>query len=364
LNSVQTRAGRPRGVAARGARRVNRIVLVMLSAGLSAPGCSEETRLSADGATPYARCLARSVGAGVARRVGGVSLELEDGVLEITGLPVSPRVLVAAGPGPGPAPWSVKPGAQTGAKEKAETLPVPDSGLIAAVTAARPSLVVVLGDLGDQPALASATAAMLDRLGLPVLVLGGGRDTLATLREADGLPNVVDLSPLRAVRLIPDAKAAPYGLIPVAGALDGRYARTKDGCGYAPDDLDERELPEPLPGERRLLLAWQGAVGGEGFEHAGADTGNPALVSFAKRAGSTAGLFAWPHAQAGRLRSTRDGAPRAAGVPVEDLGLVVPRLAGPAIERADGSRLLPGFALVELGAQGPLLRELVTVRTP
>jgi hypothetical protein len=221
-------------------------------------------------------------------------------------------------------------------------------------------LLLVLGELGDDAALAQATAALLDRLGVPVLVVGGGRDSLATLAAADSLPNVFDVSPLHAVRLIPKASGkaavARFSLIPIAGALDGRYARDREGCGYAGDDLDDRELPDLQPGERRLLVAWQAPLGLDPA-HGEADAGSAPLAAFARRVNAAAGLFAWPHAQAGRPRSSVDGSVRPLGAPAEDLALIVPRLAGPALERADGSHLMPGFALVELGLGGPVLRD-------
>lgn len=307
-------------------------------------GCSEQARLSVDGPTPYARCLGRASGEAGAGRVGGLALSIEQGVLSIAGLPRLPRLAVFAGPGPGPAP---------------------SASAIAALAAAKPSLVLVLGELGDAPALAGATASALDRLGMPVLVVGGGRDSLATLGAADALPNVVDVSPLRAVRLVPGKAAGPasYSLVPVAGALDGRYARTKDGCGYTADDLDDdREPPEAEPGERRVLVAWQASTDPRPARLG--DAGSAPLAAFGQAVGASAGLFAWPHAQAGHPRSTRDGSPRPPGIPADDLSLVVPRLSGPALERADGSRLPPGFAVVELSPEGPVLRELAQLAAP
>ena len=342
---------RPAGKALRACARVG---LGALLAVAIESGCSEDSRLGVGGASSYARCLGRGVADHGPARIGALALTVEDAVLSIAGLPALPRLAAFAGPGPGPAPW-----AKAG------------SGAPPGLSAAKPDLVLVLGDLGDDPRLARATAAALDRLGVPVLVVGGGRDGLAALSAADALPNVIDVSPLHAVRLIRGAggpkRRASYSLIPVAGALDGRYARPdeggRDGCGYSEDDLEDRDLPKPEPGERRLLAAWQAPVGLD-REHAPGDAGSPSLAAFSQRVGAGGGLFAWPHAQAGRLRSTRDGSPRAAGAPVDDLALIVPRLAGPSLERADGSHLAPGFALIELASSGPVLRDLTAHARP
>ena len=108
-----------------------------------------------------------------------------------------------------------------------------------------------------------------------------------------------------------------------------------------------------------MLVAWQAPAGST--PPAPDDAGSPPLTAYAHAHGASAGLFAWPHAQAGRPRASAEGSLRALGAPIDDLSLVVPRLAGPALERADGSRLPPGFALVELGPDGLLVRELVAV---
>jgi hypothetical protein len=312
-------------------------------------GCSEQARLSVEGPTPYARCLGRASGEAAAERIGGLGLSVEQGVLSIVGLPKVPRLAVFSGPGPGPAAWAAAAAGKPG-DAKAQALQ--------ALAAAKPSLVLVLGELGDDARLASATAAALNDLGVPVLILGGGRDSLESLAAADSLSNVVDVSPLRAVRLVAGKGPGPasYSLLPVAGALDGRYARSKHGCGYAEADLDDRAPPKAEPGERRMLVAWQAPSGSK--PPAADDAGSAALADYAQAHGATAGLFAWPHAQAGRPRASGDGNPRALGMPIDDLSLVVPRLAGPALELSDGSRLLPGFALVELGPDGPVVREL------
>ena len=178
-------------------------------------GCSEQARLSVEGPTPYARCLGRASGEAGAGRIGGLGLSVEQGVLSIVGLPRVPRLAVFSGPGPGPAPWAATKGAGRGPAQ---------AQALQALAAAKPSLVLVLGEHGDDAPLAGATATALNGLGVPVLVVGGGRDSLETLAAADSLANVVDVSPLRAVRLVAGKGPGPasYSLLPVAGALDGR----------------------------------------------------------------------------------------------------------------------------------------------
>jgi len=335
-----------------------RALLVWLSLGA---GCSERARLSVEGPTPYARCLGRASSEAAPARIGGLALSVEQGGLSIVGLPRVPRLAVFSGPGP--APWAAP--VDKGARPAA-TGPAPGAGRpreLEALAAAKPSLVLVLGELGDDAALARATASAFDGLGMPVLVVGGGRDSLETLAAADALPNVVDVSPLRSVRLVSGKGPGParYSLVPVAGALDGRYARSKEGCGYAEGDLGDREPPKAEAGERRVLVAWQAPQALEQPVEGLADGGSAPLAAFAKAIGASAGLFAWPHAQAGRPRSSQDGSARPIAAPADDLSLVVPRLAGPALERADGSRLSPGFALVDLTAAGLVLRELAPI---
>jgi len=351
LNCLQTRpAPRRRRLSLRAFRGA----VALGTAAIGALGCNGATSLAVTGDTPYVRCLAAAAPDVARVQIGPVQVSAQGGVLELSGLPAEVRVAAFAGPGPGPG-WP-KGG-------NASEVPA-----LRALAAGKPDMVLVLGDLGDAPELAQTTLAGLDTLGVPVLVLGGGRDTLQSLTGVGGRHHVFDASPYLAVRLAaagggrsaPGAPTArgPVSLLPVAGALDGRYARSPQACGYGATDLEARadRLGRPAAGERRLLWAWQAPAGA-----APDDAGSPALARFAGTVRAGAGLFAWPHATANRLTSGPNAHPHPLTGVTGAGRVVVPRLIGPALERADGSTVPPGFALCGLGAEGLVLYELRAV---
>lgn len=307
----------------------------MLSWVAGCEGCFGDSSLEVGGDSPYVRCLAAPAPDDAAFRVGSVSVRRTGRELVLAGLEYPVRIAAFAGPGFGPAPG------------KAE---------LDALRAQKPQLLLLLGDAGDNPDTARDTLAALAQLPVPTLVLAGGRDTPGRIESAmrdlrDAASRIIDITRLRAIRVAGDT------FIPVAGAHAGRYALDASACGYADADLDE------LAGElelgrasRRWLLAWEApathAAHGVSVAAAGLSTGSSPLAELAEQLEAKGGLFAWPHHQLLRPSAASGQRRLEPGVPAEDLQLVVPRVSGQAMERADGSRVLPGFALLELDARG------------
>jgi hypothetical protein len=135
-----------------------------------------------------------------------------------------------------------------------------------------------------------------------------------------------------------------------------------DACGYAESDL--RDVAASLDGakSRRWLLAWEAPASPGRFAvartEAGADLGSVPLANLGQRIGAAGGIFAWPHVQALRASASAGAHRPSPGIPSSDLQIVVPRLSGAALERSDGSRVAPGFALLKLGDDGLSLLEV------
>jgi hypothetical protein len=231
----------------------------------------------------------------------------------------------------------------------------PGKPALDALAAARPRLLLMLGGVGDTDAIATTTLSALANLRLPTLILAGGRDSQRRIERArEGLPReaaewITDATSASSIRVGNDT------FVPVGGALEGRYALRADACGYGAADLDAL-AGAPSRGGRRWLLAWQAPTGDGEFavthSDEGLDLGSAPLAELARKLGARGGLFAWPEVQVLRPSAAGGHLRAALGVPYPDLQLVVPRLAGPAMERSDGSRVGPGFALLRLEAKG------------
>lgn len=308
----------------------------MLALGLACCGsCLGDSAIEVGGDTPYVRCLAAAPPPARTSRVGSLLIRLHGRELTIDGLPRPARLAAFSGPGLGAAP---------------------SAAAWRALRAAKPDLLLLVGDVGDTPTTAGATLAGLASLSVPTLVLAGGRDTRDRLAKAIrairvGRERIIDVTTLRAVRFSDDT------LVPIAGAADGRYALEKQACGYGLADLKQvaADLAD-VPSARRWLLAWQapasaGALGVARTER-GVDLGSASLAELARRIAAPGGLFAWPHTQA--LRPTAAGGTQrlGTGVASHDLQIAVPQLSGAAIERDDGSRVASGFALLQLDGEG------------
>jgi hypothetical protein len=182
---------------------------------------------------------------------------------------------------------------------------------------------VLLGGLGDSEALARSTVKALSGLHRLVLVVLGGRDSYALSRDAlDEVADpavILDVSALRTIRI------AGVVLLPWAGAELGRYALDETRCGFGAEDLDAAasEL-KAAAGERRWLLSWQAP-----------DATDGPLSRFARLVSAQGAISAWPEADGESSNPIR-----------------VPRLSAPRSERADGTLMASGFALLEIGADG------------
>jgi hypothetical protein len=310
--------------------------LALLASLAACEPCDRRDELRVSGPTPYVRCLAAGAPADGVRQLGAARIESRDGHVRVDGLHAPLRLAAFSGPA-----FAEPPGEPQ----------------LAAIRAAAPALLLVLGNIGDTQAVATGTLAALGELGLPTVILAGGRDSPARLAEAVRAlspavaPRIIDVTGAGSVRIGSDV------LVPVAGAFEGRYALDADACGYAASDLDRLASKLGDTKGRRWLIAWEAPAGqGEAsvtWSEAGIDVGGAALARFANDVGARGGLFAWPHAQLLRPSAGRDQVRATiSGQAEPDLRLVVPRLVGPAMERSDGSRVLPGFALLELGQGG------------
>jgi hypothetical protein len=356
--ALAPRAPAPPGLSgARPPRRARPLALTFaLSAALGAAagggacggacgGVPEEARAGGD--HPFVRCAALPPGPERAWRVGSLSLRRTGRVLHVEGGPPALDVGVAAGPAPGEGV---------------------DAAALARAREAGVRVLVVLGGLGDAPDAARRTARDLAGLGVPVLVLAGGRDEPTALAAAltdDALDQaardrLVDLSPLHLVRL------GPVDLVPLAGAPGGRYARTPDSCGFAAADVDARAAPAAArAGAPRILASW--TLPSPAPALAGTDAGDPLVASLAARVGAALVVGAWPSevitstvslpgaalvAADPAVTVERTAAARAAGEVGARPVLAVPRIDGPAHERADGVRAPAGVTVLRVEASG------------
>ena len=286
--------------------------------------CSTEAKLREAGATSYVRCIAAPDAADRDGQLGDVRFQLRarELILRPSKLPL--RIGAFSGAGFGAAPTAH------------ELALLRDSGA---------ELFLLLGGLGDREALAKTVLERVVGLGRPVLLLLGGRDTWGISRKAvDALADssgIIDATILRRIRV------GNNSLVPVAGADQGRYVSSPDGCGFGQTDLDTaaQQLGTKSPSERRWLVSWQAAAGWEGLPGAaqsdtGLDLGSYELSRFGRRIGADGALSAWPAGRADRL------------APGPLVARVVPRAFGPRSERPDGGRAAPGVLLLELDDQG------------
>ncbi len=304
------------------------VALATLAVGCD--GCTKAGQLRVDGDFPYVRCLAVDEREAAEWSVGDLRLRSEGRVLTIEGIEPPLRMAAFVGPGPGSADPTRALGAlgPHGAK-----------------------LVWVLGELGDSEAHAQRTLAALAAYPGVSLVLASGRDDFDVLEEAwdslsdEAAAHVIDLRPFRAVRV----GTSVFGL--TSGGAGGRYARNRSSCGFGEDDLEEVEDALPDAEEaRRFMVSWAATAGGVARDEGGTDGGDPALAEFMTDNGIAGGLFAWP--PHGAWSGSRVGTDRV--TPLEERAadpaaqVVVGRIAGPPVERRDGSRAPNGALLLEV----------------
>lgn len=284
---------------------------------------------------PHTRCLVDEPPPARTWRVGALELARAGRSLRIGGLAETVRIAAFSGPGPAPAPAA---------------------SVMAALGEREPDLAIMLGGLGDDDATASETMQALGAAPFVTLFVPGGRDHWRRVRDLLAQqPDTIrdrflEVATLRSIRL-GDAE-----LIPVAGADDGKYALNLDSCGFSLRDLQGLAGDLTAPSANRYLLAWQAP--GRGGQRAvgrgigGLDLGSGSLAELAARTATPGGLFAWPTVRVDE--PVVDGGKQLAGPgePAKDLRVVVPRLTGPALVRADGSRVPAGFDMLALDARG------------
>lgn len=301
-------------------------------------GCSCGGDLEGGGPTPYLRCSEMDPPAARDVTMGAVRLEvIERDVTVHAALPI--RVVIARGP--------------AGAGEP--LLPGLD-----AIEAHAPSVVVLLGDLGDgagtSEASLEALRAALAELTVPVLLLPGGRDDGEQVREVledGGSDHVLDLSGVRSVHL------GPLELVPLIGAPDGRYALSERHCGLGEADLERIAGSLSAPTGLRLVLGTVAPATGDprtaGID--GAEAGEPLIADALLRLQARGGIYALPETAVAQPFDGTSVVSVPTG-PIESLHLVVPRLLGPASERADGSRQPSGVVLLEVSDGGVAVLEV------
>jgi len=254
--------------------------------------------------------------------LGAVTLTPSGRRLTISGLPPESRWVVGRG-----GALSIEPFAPT----------------LDALEALEPHAVLVLGSLGRGERLAELVESM-GTLRVPVLIVPGPRDRPADLLEAleaHPAPNVISLAGVHVLEV------GGVELAIAAGGAAPRYVL--DGaCGVTRGDLDEI-LGATDDGTMRVLIGFDAPSGTRhttGID--GAEAGSDVVREAMDAAGVTAGIFAGPDTNVGQ---PFDGPAPGQG-PSRALRLVVPALAGPATESADGSRRASGPTLLLLGPDG------------
>jgi hypothetical protein len=285
-------------------------------------GCSlwSERKLREDGPTPFMRCGAAAPRARTGE-VAGVSVGLKDRALTLSKSAPSLRLSVfgAAGLG-GP----------------------PSASVLEQLRATRPDVLLLLGGVGENAGVASASIKALAGLGRLVLVVLGGRDGYSTSHEAFASVGdeawVVDATALRSIRIGNDT------LVPWGGAEQGRYALDEAHCGFGARDVQEAaEVLGPAhAGERRWLASWQAMpVASERRAVREAGEWGSELVHLSELLGIRGALAAWP---AGAEDPAEPG-------PLTELR--VPRAWGPPDERSDGSVRVRGSTVLVFDIDGP-----------
>jgi hypothetical protein len=273
------------------------------------------------GATPYAQCMAREPQSRAPWKVGVAQAQLSKGVLTVTGLPAPTHIAAFSGP------------ALAGALQVDAIARMQREGV---------QLAFMLGDLGDDLATARATTAAFRAANVLVIGVAGGRDI------TEAWPEGVESSPAGGFGIISATGLRQIVIngetfVPVPGVEDGRYAVSKEACGFSASDV--QSLAKALLSDghfkgsaRRWLVSWQAP---------GTELGaSPSLSELYKRAPFTGAIYAWP---------------RMSGGPTTDDHWAVPPISGPALEAADGSRAVPGFALFSLSEHGLVFERTVSL---
>ena len=292
-----------------------------IACSLGACSLWSERQLREEGPSPFTRCGAAAAPRERSGEIAGVSIRVSERMVQLSKSAPGLRLAVfgAAGLG-GP----------------------PSSAALERLRATRADVLLLLGGLGESPAVASATVKTLASLGRLVLVVLGGRDAYRVahdaLREAPDDAWILDATALRSIRI------GHHVLIPWGGSEQGRYALDEGHCGFGARDVREAVAalgPAPA-GERRWLASWQALpTASERAAIRDSDELGAQLVRLAESLGIQGSLAAWPADSApepepGRLKALR-----------------VPRAWGPPDERSDGTPRPAGASVLVFETDGP-----------
>lgn len=304
----------------------------------SCESCDEDvpSQIKVNGPTPYVRCLAKEPPKSKTVKLGRLRIEISERSLIIQGFKLPIRIVAFSGPAY----------MRTSIDKK-----------LRQVEKVQPDLGLIVGGLGDDKMTAIQTLHSLSIMKFPILVLAGGRDTWSSFhsafRELKGkaTDRVIDITSLYSIRIGNDV------LVPVAGAENGRYAISDKACGFSKHDLDAiAKVLGDNRSNRRWLVSWQVPSSKHyravGRAQNGMDIGSRELAMLSERIGATGGIFAWPYIQVMRPFSSSQGMVVPFGKESTDLQIVIPRIVGPVMERDDGFRVLPGFAILYLTDTG------------
>ncbi|MBX7195981.1 MAG: hypothetical protein K1X94_28255 [Sandaracinaceae bacterium] len=285
------------------------------------PGCD----CGGDTSTPAGTgvsCATHATPLSEPRTIGRATLTPEDRAIAITGLPETSRWVVARGPA-----LSVEP-----------FLPVLD-----AIEAAQPDVVLLLGSFGTGERLEELVTSLAELTDVPVLLLPGPRDRVSDLDaalEAHPAPHVI---PLAGVHLL---EVGAVQLLLAPGSTDPHYVLDQ-ACHV--DDVATL-LGEGDSDRVRVLVGFDAPAGTPltaGID--GAEAGSEIVREAMEDAEIQAGLFAGPNTEIGRWRDA-SGAPSVAAGP--GLRVIVPPLAGAALEGGSGVRSAAGPLVVSVGPTG------------
>jgi hypothetical protein len=274
------------------------------------------------------RCAEETPTLSEPRQVGSVHVVPTDHVLAFEGLPEEARWVFARGPA-------------------LSREPIPP--MVDAIEALHPDAVMMMGSLGSGERLAALLAG-LGELTVPVVLLPGPRDARTELSEAiasaSAHANLIDAVGVQRITW------GTTELLLVPGAESGRYA-IEGACAFEEADL-ESVIGGSDAAHFRMLIAFAAPAGTlqtQGLVEA--EAGSALVRTQMESAALEAGVFAWP--------STRIGLPFGAGAQLAPAStstqfrMIVPSIAGPAIEGEEGGRALPQATLLRIGPQGAQL---------
>jgi hypothetical protein len=214
-------------------------------------------------------------------------------------------------------------------------------------------LVFVLGGLGRTPEAVTELLRALTIVRVPVVVLPGGDDDARAVAAGWEALSSDERAPLFDGRRLRGVRVGADEIALASGAPDGRYAADDGACGLAADDVEALVdvFDEPDEGVRRWLVSWaapRGSAISRGF--GGAEAGDARIAELARALHAGGGLFAFPETHA--LEPMAAGRPLEPGAPSLEARVVVAPLAGPPVERADGSLVPSAAAVFTLGPRG------------